>query len=324
MPIEVNLFWRVFVLISLLVHAAGCKSRSQNSNAPPPGAPAYDDAFIESSIGDASYLNPVLASDNASSSINGLVFNGLVKYNSKIELVGDLAEKWEVSKDGLTFYFHLRKGVRWHDGKPFTAEDVLYTYERLVDPEVKTPYSSNYDKVKKVEAPDPWTVRVAYKEPFVPALESWGMGILPKHVFGGAKGRAFNEHPANKRPIGTGPYKFGEWKVDEKIVLHANPDYFDGKPRIAKYVFKIIPDNAVEFLELRNRSIDTMILTPDQYFAYPELFEGYRKYRLPRAVYTYFAFNLNHPLFKNKKVRLAIAHGINKKELVDGVLLGMG
>jgi peptide/nickel transport system substrate-binding protein len=112
--------------------------------------------------------------------------------------------------------------------------------------------------------------------------------------------------------------------VDEKIVLNANPDYFDGKPRIARYVFRIIPDNAVEFLELRNKSIDTMILTPDQYQAYPEFFEGYRKYRLPRAAYTYFAFNLANPLFKDKKVRLAIARAINKKELVDAVLLGMG
>ncbi len=84
-----------------------------------------DDAFIESSIGDASYLNPVLSSDNASGSINGLVYNGLVKYGPDIELIGDLAERWDVSKDGLVFTFHLRKNILWHDGKPFTSEDVV-------------------------------------------------------------------------------------------------------------------------------------------------------------------------------------------------------
>ena len=308
-------FLSVFILF-------GCKPDQHKSGGA--GAPSYDDTFIESSIGDASYLNPVLASDSASSSVNGLVFNGLVKYDKDINISGDLAEKWEISSNGLVFTFHLRKNVKWHDGKPFTAEDVLYTYERLVDPDVKTPYSSNYDKVKTVEAPDPYTVRVTYKEPYVPALESWGMGIVPKHVFGGAKGKDFNEHAANKNPVGTGPYVFKEWKTDEKIVLSANADYFDGKPHVARYIFRIIPDNAVEFLELRNKSIDTMILTPDQYHAYPEFFEGYKKFRFPRAAYTYIGFNLEHPLFKEKKIRLAIAHAINKKELVDGVLLGMG
>lgn len=256
--------------------------------------------------------------------MNGLVFNGLVKYDSKIQLTGDLAERWDISKDGLVFTFHLKKGVRWHDGRPFTAEDVLYTYERLVDPEVKTAFSSNYEKVRKVEAVDPLTVRVTYKEPFVPALESWGMGILPKHVFGGASGKAFNAHPANKRPVGTGPYRFVSWSVDEKIVLEANPDYFEGRPHVARVIYRIIPDNAVEFLELRGKNIDTMELTPDQYRAYPEFFEGYKKYRFPRAAYTFFAFNLENPLFKSPKVRRAIAHAIDKPELVDGVLLGMG
>ncbi len=237
---------------------------------------------------------------------------------------GDLAKSWDISKDGLTITFHLREYVRWQDGTPFTADDVLYTYERLRDPDVKTPHSSNFDKVKKVEAPNPLTVRVVYSEPFVPALESWGMGILPKHIFKDAKGNDFNEHPANKNPIGTGPYKFKEWKVDEKIVLEANPDYFDGQPHIKRYIFRIIPDNSVEFLELRNKSIDTMLLTPDQYLAYKEFFEGYQRYRLPRGAYTYFAFNLAHPLFKDIKIRRAVAHAVNKAELVDAVVMGMG
>ncbi len=283
-----------------------------------------DDSFIESSIGDASYLNPVLASDSASSSINGLVYNGLIKTGPNIELIGDLAERWDISKDGLVFTFHLKKNVRWHDGEAFTSEDALYTYERLIDPAVKTPYSSNFDKIKKLEAPDSWTVKVFYKEPYVPALEAWGMGIVAKHVFGGATGKAFNEHPANKKPIGTGPYRFKEWKTDEKIVLEANSDYFGNKIHIARYIFRIIPDNSVEFLELRNKSIDTMTLTPDQYRAYDEFFKGYKKFRFPRAAYTFLGFNLKHPLFKDKAVREALAHAINKEQLVQGVVAGMG
>lgn len=313
-----------FIFLFLLIVLSGCKSKIHESANSKIDEPAYDDSFIESSIGDATYLNPVLASETSASTINGLVFNGLVKYNGKIEPVGDLAEDWTISKDGLTFTFHLKKNVRWHDGHPFTAEDVLYTYERLTDPEVRTPFSSNYDKVKKVEVINSYEIRVNYKEPFVPALESWGTGIISKHIFGGVKGKEFNEHPSNKKPVGTGPYKFKEWKTDEKIVLEANLDYFGGKPHIAKFIFRIIPDNSVEFLELRNKSIDTMSLTPDQYHAYPEFFRGYKKFRFPRAAYSFVGFNLKNPLFKEQKVRQAIAHAINKKELVDGVLLGMG
>ena len=201
---------------------------------------------------------------------------------------------------------------------------MLYTYERLTDPEVTTPYSSNYSLVKNVTAPDPHTVRVAYREPFVPALESWGMGIVPRHVFGGARGKGFNSHPANRSPIGTGPYRFIRWDPDEKIILEANPGYFRGRPKIPKYVFRIIPDQSVEFLELRNKSIDILLLTPDQYHAYPEFFEGYKKYRLPRAVYTYLGFNLDQPLFRDKKVRTALAMAIDKEDLVRGVLMGLG
>jgi len=319
-----NWIRRLFIILYTGVTFTACKQNNNPQLQSSSSLPAYDDTFIESSIGDASYLNPVLASDSASSSINGMVFNGLVKYNAQIQLVGDLAEKWEISKDGLVFTFYLRKNVKWHDGQAFTAEDVLYTFERLIDPEVKTPHSSSYEKVKKVELLDPYTLRILYKEPYVPALESWGIGIIPKHIFKGAKGKEFNEHPANKKPIGTGPYIFKEWRVDEKIALEANPKYFDGRPHIAKYVFRIIPDNAVEFLELRNKSIDTMVLTPDQYHAYPEFFEEYKKYRFPRAAYTYLGFNLNHPIFKEKLVRLALAHALQKKELVQAVLLGMG
>lgn len=293
-------------------------------------SPAYGDAYIEASIGDASYLNPILATDSASGDINGLVYNGLVKYDKNIKLVGDLAESWEIKKNGLEIIFHLRKNVLWHDGQPFTSEDVKFTYEKLIDPKVKTPYSADYLLVKKLETPDPYTVKVTYKEPFAPALESWGIGIIPKHIFQQGE---FNSHPANRNPIGTGPYKFKEWKTDEKIVLEANPDYFEDRPPgrrgriypyLNRYVYRIIPDQAVQFLELRRESIDAMGLTADQYKAYPEFFKKYNKFRYPAFTYTYLGYNLKNPLFQEKKVRQAIAYAINKKEIVDGVLLGLG
>lgn len=281
----------------------------------------FGDYYVESSIGDASYLNPILASDSASSDINNLVFNGLVKYDKNINIIGDLADSWNVSGDGKTIIFNLRKNVRWHDGQPFTAEDVQFTYQKLVDPKVKTPYSSDFELVKKFEIINPYKIKITYKEPFSPGLISWGMGIIPKHIF---QTGDFNTHPSNRKPIGTGSYKFAEWKTDEKIVLEANPDYFEGPPKISKYIYRIIPDQSVQFLELRNETIDSMGLTPDQYNAYKNFFKNYNKFRYPSFGYAYLGYNLLNPLFKEKEIRQAIAHSINKKEIIDGILLGLG
>ncbi|MFH1259005.1 MAG: peptide-binding protein [Elusimicrobiota bacterium] len=283
--------------------------------------PSFGDNYIEASIGDASYLNPILATDSASGDINGLIYNGLVKYDQNIILIGDLAESWKVSRDGLQIDFFLRPKVLWHDGQPFTAEDVKFTYEKLIDPAVKTPYGSDFLLVKEVLVVSPHHLRINYKQPFAPALESWGMGIIPKHIF---QNKEINGNPANRQPIGTGPFRFKEWKTDEKIVLEANPDYFEGQPYISRYVYRIIPDQAVQFLELRQENIDSMGLTPDQYNAYPEFFKHYRKFRYPAFMYTYLGYNLEHPLFKEKKVRQALSYALNKEELIKGVLLGFG
>lgn len=319
MKIAYVTFYIPLTILSLSL--SSCRKTTQHLIDNKQSGPAYGDMYVSASIGDASYLNPVLASDSASGAINGLVYNGLIKYDKDIRLVGDLAQSWTVSPDGKVITFYLRKNVRWHDGIPFSAKDVKFTYEKLVDASVKTPYSSDYLLVKELKIIDDYTLRVTYKEPFAPALESWGMGIIPEHIF--SKGD-FNSHPANRNPVGTGPYKFKEWKTDEKIVLEANTDYFEGKPYISRYIYRIIPDQAVQFLELRHESIDDMGLTPDQWKAYPEFFINYNKFRYSAFTYTYLGFNLKNPLFADKKMRKAIAYGINKLEIIDGVLLGMG
>ena len=291
--------------------------------APPPQhqCSSTGDTYVDTSIGDASFLNPILATDSASGDIVGQVFNGLLKYDKDLHLVGSLAESWEVKDGGLKIIFHLRRGVRWHDGEPFTSKDVEFTYKKLVDPNVRTPFGADFVLIKSLETPDPDTVVVTYKQPFAPALESWTMGIIPEHVF---RNGDLNNHPANRRPIGTGPFKFVEWKTDEKIVLEANPDYFEGRPCLDRYIYRIIPDEAVQFLELRQQGIDAMSLTPDQYNAYPAFFKHYNKFRYPAFMYTYLGFNLKKDLFSDKRVRQAISQAIDKKEIIKGVLLGFG
>ena len=285
--------------------------------------PVDGDVYVDGSIGDASILNPVLSSDSASNDIVSLVYNGLVKYDKNLELIGDLAERWEIKQGGLEIIFHLRQHVRWHDGKPFTADDVLFTYEKLRDPKVHTPFSSDFEDIISVTALDPYTVRVLYKRAFAPGLASWGIGIIPKHVFD-QNGVDFNQHPANRHPIGTGPYKFVLWKTDQYILLDANADYFEGPPHLRRYVYRVIPDQAVQFLELRSQSLDTMTLTPDQFKAYDAMFEHHARYRYPSFKYVYFGFNLKDPLFKDVRVRKALGLAINRQAIVQGIVLGLG
>ncbi|MBI3596028.1 MAG: peptide-binding protein [Nitrospirae bacterium] len=290
----------------------------------PAGEPEKPNAITLGSIGDAQRLIPMLASDSASGDISGWVFNGLVKYDKNINLVGDLAESFTASPDCRKVTFKLRKGVKWQDGQEFTAADVLFTYQKAIDPKVATPYSGDFERVEKITAPDPYTVQVVYKEPFAPGLASWGMGIIPKHLLDNTD---LNTTEFNRKPIGTGPYRMKEWVTGQKIVLTANDTYFEGPPHVEEYIYRIIPDNATMFLELKAGGLDFMGLSPLQYQRQTDTayFKQYfNKYRYPAFAYTYLGYNLLDPRFRDKRVRQAIAYAINRQSVIDGVLFGLG
>ena len=183
-----NWLFLLLLLALVAVVLSGCKSEKEEQRySGPDTGPAYGDLFIDGSIGDASTLLPPLAMDSSSASIIGLVYNGLVKYDGDLNLVGDLAESWDISPDGLTITFHLRKGVKWHDGAPFTAKDVLFTYQAMVDPKTPTAYSGDYLQVKKAEAPDDYTFRVTYPQPFAPRPGFLGPGNYAPAPFRGPR-----------------------------------------------------------------------------------------------------------------------------------------
>jgi len=314
------------ILFLILLLLAGCANEQSNSGSQEKAykPAAYGDIIVRGDIGDASNLIPILASDSASHSIAGLIYNGLVKYDKDMNIVGDLAESWDISDDGLVITFHLRKGVKWHDGKPFTAKDVLYTYQITVDPKTPTAYAGDFLKVKKAEVLDDYTFRVTYDKPFAPSLISWSSAVLPRHLL---EGQNITKSSLARHPVGTGPYLFKEWLAGQKIVLVSNADYFEGRPYVDGHVTRIIPDMATMFLELRARNIDMMGLTPLQYTRQTEnnLFrQSFDKYRYLAFAYTYLGYNLKHPFFADKRVRQAISYAINKEEIISGVLLGLG
>jgi peptide/nickel transport system substrate-binding protein len=287
-------------------------------------APVPGGEIVMGTIGDATSLIPMITSDSASSDIQGEIYNGLLKYDKDIKLTGDLAESWEVSPDGLTITFHLRKNVRWQDGKPYTSADALFSYQFMVDPKTPTPYSGDYLKVAKAEAPDPYTFKVTYKEVFAPGLASWGLSQLPAHLL---KGKDVRKSPLNRHPVGTGPYILEEWEPGARIALKANPHYFEGRPNLDRVVYRIIPDSATMFLELRSGGIDMTGLDALQYRRQTEtkFFQrNFKKYRYLASQYVYIGWNLRDRRFKDVRVRRALSYAIDQNEIIKGVLLGLG
>lgn len=314
----------LFFLFAIFILASCNDAPPPLSESSGPAEPAYGDAIVEGSIGDASNLIPYIASDSTSSGVTGLVYDGLLKLDKNLDIEPSLAESWEVSEDGLTITFHLRKGVKWHDGEPFTSQDCLFTYKFVTDPDTPTPYAADLMEIEKAEAPDPYTFRVKYKRPFSRALYAWLGNIVPKHLL---EGVAVRDSSLARHPIGTGPYKFVGWKAGSSIELKSNPDYFFGRPYLDRYIIKIIPDTATMFLELKAGNIDQMGLTPIQYSRQtqsPEFKARFNKYRYQASSYLYLGYNLRNALFKDKRVRLALSHAINREEIIDGVLMGFG
>jgi len=292
------------------------------------GAPAYGDTFIQASIGDISGLIPSLTSDASSNEIGGLIYDGLVRQDKDLNIVGAMAESWSFSKDCLELTFKLRRGVKWQDGQPFTAADVLFTYHTMINPKTPAPFKEGYLSVKDVETPDPYTVRVTYAKPYARALETWSDYVLPKHLLEPyvADGK-LRESPQNRHPIGTGPYRFQEWRTGEKVVLVANQTYYDGRPYIGRVVYRVIPSQATIFLELKAKAVDYVrTLTAFQYTRqtdYPAFRKAFSKFKYPSSYYTFLGFNLKDPRFADRRVRRAFAHAINKPELIEGVVLGL-
>jgi len=316
---------RLFLLVAMVIFPACTQAPPSSKHSVVKGdKPAYGDTLIEGTIGDASTLIPILTSDSSSHDVAEQIYNGLVKYDKNLNLVGDLAKSFSVSPDGLEITFNLRRGVKWHDGAPFTARDVLYTYNVIVDPKTPTAYAEGFKQVKAVSALDEHTIKVTYSYSFAPALASWTMPMLPAHLL---EGKDITKSSLARNPVGTGPYRFKEWIAGQKIVLESNHEYFEGRPYIDRYIYSIIPDSSTMYMELKAGSVDLMLLTSVQYARQTmsrQFTTRFNKYRYPAAAYVYMGYNLRHPLFRDKRVRQALTAAINKEEIIQGVLFGMG
>ncbi|MFA4875354.1 MAG: ABC transporter substrate-binding protein, partial [bacterium] len=273
-------------------------------------------------------LNPITAMDSTSAEVDGYIFESLLKLDNKtLERKSQLAEGYEVSPDHLVYTFRLRDGVRWHDGKPFSADDVIYTFERIRDPAVDAANLRNYFKdVKSIEKLDERTVRFVYARPYFKALEIIGGAlIIPKHIF--ADGSDFNSHPANRRPIGTGPYRFVQWKTGRNIGLARNDDYWGERPVISGIEYRIVPDAMVRFQLLKKAAIDMDSMRAIQWARQTEgasFVNNFTKHKYYLPNYSYIGWNMRGPFFDDRRVRKAMTMLVNRDAILKEILLGEG
>lgn len=273
--------------------------------------------------GEVSVLNPLLSTDTSSSAVEDAIFSGLTRINEKLEVIPDMAESWKVSKDGKTWTIYLKKNIKWHDGYPFTAEDVVFTFNAILNPSVNSVRRSDYiidGQPIRFKAVDKYTVIATLPKPFAPFLSRLGIGIIPKHLY---SGKDINTAAYNRRPVGTGPFKFAEWKTGDHITVVRNNNYFRGRPLLASILYKIIPDENSTLVALEAGEIDAAGIPPKDYSRMKGV-KGINIFEYDTLLYTYLGLNNDSPLFTDKKVRQALAHAVNKKQLINLVLKKMG
>lgn len=254
-------------------------------------------------------LDPRVGTDATGARLSELIFSSLVKKNERSELDPDLATHWEIPTP-TTYVFHLRPNVRFHDGRPVTAKDVLYTFNSVLESGVRTVKTGTYRIIEKVESLDDLTVRFTLREPFAPFL--WNLST-------GAIGIVPDGAPADfaKTPIGSGPFKFVRYVQDNEVVLERNEQYYGSVPKVREVRFKIIPEAVTRALELRKGSVDAAlnVLTPDMV----EVLRKRQDLRVVEAegtIYQYIAFNLQDPVFRDVRVRKAIAYAIDRESII--------
>lgn len=279
--------------------------------------------------GEPATLNPVTAKDAYARWICvGSVFERLLEYDfDEAKLKPWLAESYQVSEDGLEITICLRDDIYFSDGKPITTEDVIFTYETIMNPGVDADNVRNYyDNIKEVIKIDERVVKFVFKEPYWKSIEVVGLlEVLPRHIYQFTDAADFNKHRSN--PVGSGPYLFQKWDVGRQVVLRRNERYWGHKPRLERIVYRFISNELAALQALRSHEVDMMIPTPEQFaeMASDEEFDTeFRSlvYWNPGIPYFYTGWNQATPFFKDRRVRLAMTHIVNREAIVEHLLKG--
>lgn len=281
-------------------------------------------AYVEAVLGNPSYLNPILLQFNqVDRDVSALLFTGLTRFDDNGSIVPDLAERWEIEEGGKSYLFHLRRDVRWHDRTPFTSDDVVFTIKAMQAADFQgSPEVGELWRNVVVEQAGDFALRFTLKEPFAPFLEYTTVGILPRHLYSETVGKAMLSSPYNLRPVGTGPFRLTKI-TSEGIVLDPHPDYYGPAPRLAQLRFRFYPDYTSALAALEKGEVDGLPYLDPQDVARLRANEKLAVYSAPDYLrYTVLFLNNANPPLRDKAVRQAVAHAIDKDKIIQRVMEG--
>lgn len=279
---------------------------------------------ILTSFADAVKLTPLIVSDSASIDIIGMLYDSLVKLDIKGNAVPALATSWKYDKSKLTYTFELRKGVKWHDGKPFTAKDVKFAYDVYMDAKSFNSYKSLFDAVKSTQAVGDYQFKIVLKEKDVLFLENTvaAAPIIAKHKFPKGVEDYNNNNAIHRKPVGTGPFKFKDWKSDERISVVANTGYWNGRPYMDEVVTRILPDANVEAINLLKGDVDFVEALDAKTLPQVAKNKSLKTLKYDYGRFDFVGFNSAVAPFNDERFRKALAYGLDRQSIVSKIQLG--
>jgi peptide/nickel transport system substrate-binding protein len=304
---------------TLAAAAAGPTSAATAAPASATAGAAKGGEIVIGKDQEAPGLDPAKNPAQAATRVFDLMYSRLTRLDAQMRPQPDLAEKWDISPDGKTYTFHLRQGVKFHNGRELTSADVKYTYERILDPATASIAKSFFDPIDHVDATDPYTVIVVLKQPNTPFLvntaATWA-GIVTKEVVDA------NNGDLNKVDAGSGPFILQEWTPDTRTVLVRNPNYYiPGQPAADKITFQIMPDENARIAALRTGNIQFTVLSAAGYDTLKSD-SSVKAVEGPTLSYAYLGMNVGRAPFDKPEVRQAISYAVDRNEIINSVFRG--
>ncbi|MEO5511953.1 MAG: ABC transporter substrate-binding protein [Longimicrobiales bacterium] len=319
--------WRYVVLTCLSLCAVACADRKTDGNSGAEGSPVQGGTVVLAGNGDMDALNPLVALDKYAQEVNrSMMFIPLVRYDSVLDYAPALARSWKMTGDtGVIFY--LRNDVRWHDGKPTTAEDVLFTFERAKDTATAFPNSDYFTNWRGAKVIDSITIQFTWVPHLDPLAGVPFLPVVPKHLLDSIAPAALRQAAFNKHPVGNGPFKFVEYRANDRWEFEANPDYptgLGGRPYIDRLIWRIIPEAAAQATEIQTGNVD-VILTPksDQikmFATQPDLSVMVK----PSRQFANVGWNGKRPPLNDANVRRALSLAIDRQAIIQTLRSGYG
>lgn len=282
--------------------------------------------YIEGSVGNVSTLNPIFAADTAEQSLSKLLFSGLLSSDPEGNISGDLAQSWSLSDEGRVTTVTLRDNLRWSDGTPITAKDVVFTIDTIQAPEVRSPLASSWEGVE-VEAVDERTVKFSLDAPFVPFLRSLSVGILPEHVLSSVPLEQMRNAVFSSQPnVTSGPFEYrgivkgrGGENAQTDVYLRRNNDYHLGAAKMERFTMRVYQDKDALVDAMQNQEIMAANDIPTNSVDYFKSQKQVEVTRKPLFSGVFAFFNTSKPPFNDEQVRKALALGTNLDEITSAV-----